>query len=188
MMSLSFARLAIAGTFVVEPRCFGDARGRFFESWRESDYAAAGVAEPFVQDNISISQSNVLRGLHYQADDAQGQMVTIVAGRVFDVLVDMRRDSVTFGRSESFVLDEAAPRQIYMPAGVAHGFCVLSTSAILHYKCTKYYNSATERGVRWNDPDLAIAWPIGKPILSDRDANYPLLSEIAAGDLPQFHA
>jgi dTDP-4-dehydrorhamnose 3,5-epimerase len=187
-MASSFEKLSIMGAFLTTPRRFGDDRGWFIESWRESDYAEAGVNEPFVQDNLSCSQKNVVRGLHFQADDAQGQMVTIVSGRVFDVLVDMRRGSATFGRHEAFILDDAAPRQLYAPAGVAHGFCVLSETAILHYKCTKYYNSATERGLRWNDPVLAIDWPVTSPILSPRDAAYPLLRDIPESDLPRMRA
>lgn len=184
-MSLATMPLSIPGAFLVEPVRFSDERGWFFEGWRESDYAAAGVTEPFVQDNFSCSQAGVVRGLHYQANDAQGQMVTIVAGLVFDVLVDLRRSSPTFGKHEAFMLDETSPRQLYMPAGVAHGFCVISRVAILHYKCTKYYDSATERGVRWNDPDLAIEWPSTAAILSPRDAGYPLLRDIPDYDLPE---
>lgn len=184
-MSAAFVPLSIPGAFLVEPVHFSDERGWFFESWRENDYAAAGVTEPFVQDNFSCSRAGVVRGLHYQADDPQGQMVTIVAGRVFDVLVDLRRSSPTFGKHEVFTLDETSPRQLYMPAGVAHGFCVFSPVAILHYKCTKYYNSVTERGVCWNDPDLAVDWPSTSPILSARDANYPLLRDIPGCDLPE---
>jgi dTDP-4-dehydrorhamnose 3,5-epimerase len=183
-MPAMISPLSIPGAFIAKPVCFRDARGWFFESWRDADYAAAGLAEPFVQDNLSCSAAQVLRGLHYQATDAQGQMVTIVAGRVFDVLVDLRRDSPAFGRHEGFILDEAAPRQLYMPPGVAHGFFVLSDVAILNYKCTKYYNAATERGVRWNDPDLAIRWPTTAPILSPRDEAYPLLRDIAHPDMP----
>jgi dTDP-4-dehydrorhamnose 3,5-epimerase len=184
-MSAAAIPLSIPGAFLVELVRFSDERGSFIESWRESDYAAALATEPFVQDNISCSRAGVLRGLHYQASDAQGQMVTIVAGRVFDVLVDLRRSSPTFGKHEGLMLDEASPRQLYMPAGVAHGFYVLSPVAILHYKCTKYYNAATERGVRWNDPDLAIKWPSTSPTLSPRDAGYPLLRDLAACDLPE---
>ena len=184
-MSVSIVPLSIPGAFLVEPARFIDERGWFFESWRESDYAAAGVTEPFVQDNVSCSQAGVLRGLHYQVGDLQGQMVTIVAGRVFDVLVDLRRSSPTFGKHQGFMLDETSPRQLYMPAGVAHGFCVFDQVAILHYKCTKYYNPVTERGVRWNDPDLAIEWPSKAPTLSPRDAGYPLLRDIPNYDLPE---
>lgn len=187
-MAASFKKLSIAGAFLATPRRFGDERGWFFESWRDSDYTAAGVDEPFVQDNLSCSQKNVLRGLHYQADDAQGQMLTIVSGRVLDVIVDLRRGSATFGKHEAFVLEEAAPAQLYMPAGVAHGFCVLSELAVLHYKCTRYYNAATERGVRWNDPDLAIAWPSASPVLSPRDAAYPLLRDVPKSDFPRMRA
>ena len=187
-MPVAITRLSIPGAFIAEPRCFRDERGWFFESWRENDYLAAGVTEPFVQDNVSVSEANVVRGLHYQAREAQGQMVTIVRGRVFDVLVDLRQGSPTFGRAETFVLEETAPRQLYMPAGVAHGFCVLSETAALHYKCTRYYRADTERGVRWNDPDIAIAWPVSAPILSERDAAYPRLRDVPESDLPHLGA
>ncbi len=187
-MPVSFTSFSISGAFVAEPRVFRDARGGFFESWKDRDYSDAGVTEPFVQDNISVSQANVLRGLHYQSREAQGQMVTIVRGRVFDVLVDLRCNSPTFGVAETIILDEANPRQIYMPAGVAHGFCVLSDTAVLHYKCTRYYNPDTERGLRWNDPDIAIAWPLASPILSERDAAYPTLREIPEDDFPDVRA
>lgn len=187
-MPLSFQKLSIPGAFLATPRRFGDERGWFFESWRESHYTEAGVSDQFVQDNLSCSQKDVVRGLHYQAADAQGQMVTIVSGRVFDVLVDLRRGSPTFGKHEAFVLDDKEPRQLYMPAGVAHGFCALSEMAILHYKCTKYYNAGTERGVRWNDADLAIEWPSASPILSARDAAYPLLRDVPESDFPRMRA
>jgi dTDP-4-dehydrorhamnose 3,5-epimerase len=184
-MPVAISRLSIAGAFLAEPGYFRDERGWFFESWRECDYVAAGFSEPFVQDNVSCSTANVLRGLHYQASDAQGQMVTIVSGRIFDVIVDLRRSSPSFGKHQSFVLEDTSPRQLYMPAGVAHGFCVISDVAILNYKCTKYYNAVTERGVRWNDPDLAIQWPAVEPVLSARDKAYPLLREISHHDLPE---
>jgi dTDP-4-dehydrorhamnose 3,5-epimerase len=184
-MPVVISRLSISGAFLAEPSCFRDERGWFFESWRDSGYAAAGVSEPFVQDNVSCSSRNVLRGLHYQASDAQGQLVTIVSGRVFDVIVDLRRSSPTFGKHESIVLEDTSPRQLYMPAGVAHGFCVISDVAILNYKCTKYYKAAMERGVRWSDPDLAIQWPVVEPLLSPRDKTYPLLREISRCDLPE---
>lgn len=185
-MAASIRQLSIPGAFVAEPRRADDHRGWFFESWRESDYAAAGVEAPFVQDNLSCSLRNVVRGLHYQAQGAQGQLVTIVTGRVFDVIVDMRLVSPTFGHHETRILDEAAPAQFYMPPGVAHGYCVLSDSAILHYKCTKYYDPTTERGLRWNDPSVAIAWPVENPVIAPRDAALPLLNDIPQTALAVF--
>lgn len=185
-MSGSILQLAIPGAFLARPRRAEDRRGWFFESWRENEYAQAGADEPFVQDNISLSTRHVVRGLHYQADCAQGQLVTIVSGQVFDVIVDLRIGSPTFGRHESLILNEAEPAQFYMPPGVAHGYCVLSDSAILHYKCTKYYAPSTERGLRWNDPAIGIAWPVENPIVAPRDAEFPILSEIPRTDLATF--
>jgi len=185
-VTIAVEALSIPGAYLVTPHLYRDARGWFYESWRENACAAIGIKPPLVQDNLSCSKANVVRGLHYQARDAQGQMVTIVAGRVHDVIVDLRRGSPTFGKHEAIVLDEATPRQIYMPPGVAHGFIVLSERAILHYKCSRYYNPETERGLRWNDPGLGISWPMADPILSPRDAAYPQLSDISADDLPQF--
>lgn len=185
-MTATFLPLDIPGAFVAVPQTYRDARGTFFESWRSTDYAAAGTTDAFEQDNVSISTRNVLRGLHYQVGRPQGQLVTVLRGTVLDVLVDVRVGSPTFGVALSFELDEEEPKQIYMPPGVAHGFCVLSEEALLHYKCTRTYEPEHERGLRWDDPELAISWPVRVPIVSDRDANYPLLSQIGKSDLPRY--
>ena len=140
----------------------------------------------FSTASLSYSMRNVVRGLHYQVGDPQGQMVTIVMGAVLDVLVDLRRGSPTFEKTVSVHLDADTPTQIYMPPGVAHGFCVLSDLAILHYKCTRVYDQSVERGLIWDDPDLAIDWPIAVPVISARDAAFPRLRDIAPDDLPRF--
>lgn len=185
-MSASFVGLSIPGAFCGAPEMFADNRGCFLETWRETDYAKAGTDGAFVQDSLSYSRLNVLRGMHYQIGDPQGQMVTVVKGRVLDVIADLRRGSPMFLKTEMVEIDSERLKQIYMPPGVAHGFLVLSEEAILHYKATRYYQPAIQRGIRWDDPDLAISWPVDKPILSDRDAAFPLLRDLDEGDFPPF--
>jgi len=172
------------GLLVFAPVKHEDQRGAFLESWRESIYREAGIGLPFVQDNLSYSKKGVLRGLHFQKKHPQGQLVTIVSGIVYDVCLDIRKGSPTFGRWFGAELNADAPRQIYMPPGFAHGFCVLSDEAILHYKCTETYHHNDEGGIHWNDPDLAISWPLEKPFVSDRDDAFPRLKMLADDDLP----
>ncbi len=164
----------LAGVFVVEPRVFGDTRGHFFESFSARDFeAATGVATPFVQDNQSRSSRGVLRGLHWQeVPHAQGKLVRVTAGAVFDVAVDLRRDSATLGRWFGIELSAGNHRQLWLPPGLAHGFLVLSDSADFLYKTTGYYVPAAERAIRWDDPDLAVAWPDAgvAPSVSEKDA------------------
>jgi len=183
-MALSYKPLSIPGAFIVEPRVFPDNRGQFFETWRLNEYEKAGLEGPFLQDNLSYSHKNVVRGLHYEVGEPQGQMVTVVLGRVFDVIVDLRGDSPTFGRHEAVMLDDSRPQQVYMPPGIAHGFCVLSERAILHYKSTRYYRPESQRGIRWNDPDLAIDWPCDAPVMSERDRAYRFLKDLRESDYP----
>jgi len=161
---------------IIEPQKFSDGRGFFFESWESPRYAEAGIPGPFVQDNFSRSVKGTLRGLHFQEPKAQGKLVTVLAGRVFDVTVDIRRGSPRFGRWVAIELDGTTPKQIWIPPGFAHGFLVLSDSADFFYKCTEFYNPDTERSIRWDDPELAIDWPIEEPILSAKDAAAPMLS------------
>ena len=164
---------AIADVLLVEPKVFGDERGFFFESFNERVFReATGVTLPFVQDNHSKSARGVLRGLHYQTQQAQGKLVRVVAGEVFDVAVDIRRDSPTYGRWVGEVLSGDNKRQLWVPPGLAHGFVVLSESAEFLYKTTDYYAPAYERCIAWNDPTLAITWPdLGMaPLLSAKDA------------------
>ncbi len=162
----------IPEVLLIEPKVFGDERGFFFESWNERDFSAAGISAKFVQDNHSRSQRFVLRGLHYQIGKPQGKLVRVVAGEIFDVAVDIRRGSPTFGRTTSAPLSAQSHNMIWIPVGFAHGFLVLSDSAEVLYKTTDYWSPEHERSILWNDPDLAIAWPLGgaAPILSAKDS------------------
>ncbi len=172
------------GLLLLELDCFRDERGYFFESFQREHYRQAGIVDDFVQDNLSRSSHGVLRGLHFQILRPQSQIVTVTSGRIFDVAVDLRPGSPTFGRWFGIELSDEAPRQLYMAPGFAHGFCVLSPQADLHYKVSRFFDPSDEGGVVWNDPDLAIAWPMDKPRLSPRDAGYPRLSNIQREHLP----
>jgi len=164
-------RTAIPDVLVIEPKVFGDARGFFLESWNAKAFAEAGIPAAFVQDNHSRSPRGVLRGLHYQILQPQGKLVRVAAGEVFDVAVDLRRASPTFGRWVGERLSNDNKRMLWIPPGFGHGFLVLSESADFLYKTTDYYAPEHERVIAWNDPDLAIKWPIaGTPTLSGRDA------------------
>jgi dTDP-4-dehydrorhamnose 3,5-epimerase len=161
----------IPGVLIVEPTVFGDDRGFFLESFNEREMRNIGIDAHFVQDNHSHSQRNVLRGLHYQINQSQGKLVRVVSGEVFDVAVDVRRDSPTFGKWVGVELSAENKRMFWLPPGLAHGFVVLSESADFLYKATDYYAQEFERTILWNDPDLAIEWPlVGQPILSSKDA------------------
>ncbi len=155
----------LPGVIVIEPTVFGDDRGFFCETWNQARYAAAGVPEVFVQDNLSFSRRGVLRGLHFQHPHAQGKLVYVLMGEVFDVAVDIRIGSPTFGQWAGVVLSGENKRQIYIPPGFAHGFCVTSESALFAYKCTDVYVPQAEGCVLWNDPALGIEWPIAQPAL-----------------------
>ena len=176
---------SLPGVIIIEPRVFSDARGFFFESYREDRYTAAGMPEHFVQDNHSQSAPLTLRGLHYQRDHPQGKLVRVVRGAIFDVAVDIRRGSPTFGRWVGVELSAANKRQLYIPPDFAHGFCVPADESEVAYKCTAFYAPQDERGIVWNDPTIGIRWPIAKPLLSEKDAAYPTLSDAA---LPQYVA
>ena len=156
------------------------------ETWRKQSYYDAGIADSFVQDNVSVSQKGTLRGLHFQHPHAQGKLVQILSGEVMDVAVDIRLDSPTFAKSVSVILSESNHKQVYIPPGFAHGFCVISDTAIFSYKCTDYYNASAEGGVAWNDPDLEINWPIDNPIITTKDAGYSTLKDISHDSLPHF--
>ncbi|HIF9244537.1 TPA: dTDP-4-dehydrorhamnose 3,5-epimerase [Photobacterium damselae] len=163
---------------IIEPKVFGDERGFFMETYQEERYINAGIKERFVQDNRSRSTQNVLRGLHFQKTKPQGKLVTVTNGEVFDVAVDLRPESLTFGEYEAVILSEENKLQFYIPPGFAHGFCVLSVSADFQYKCTDYYDPNDESGLRWDDPRINIEWPLANPLLSDKDKTQPLLNEI----------
>jgi dTDP-4-dehydrorhamnose 3,5-epimerase len=177
---------ALPEVLLVEPRVFGDARGYFFESYSARRYAEAGIAATFVQDNVSRSRRGVLRGLHYQHPHGQGKLVGVLEGDVFDVAVDVRRGSPTFGRWVGECLSSENKRQLYLPPGFAHGFLVTSEEALFAYKCTDYYHAETERSIRWDDPRIGIEWPIDGPVLSAKDDVAVTLDAMPAELLPIF--
>ena len=159
----------IPGVLLVEPKVYQDSRGFFLETFHAQRYAQAGISETFVQDNHSHSRQGAIRGLHYQLPCAQGKLIWVVGGEVFDVAVDLRSDSPTFGRWFGITLSATNCQQIYLPPGTAHGFCTVSESADVFYKCTQVYSPEHEQTLLWNDPELAIDWPITKPLLSEKD-------------------
>jgi dTDP-4-dehydrorhamnose 3,5-epimerase len=175
----------IGGLSIIELDLFQDSRGHFLESYQESRYFQLGITDVFVQDNLSRTTQNVLRGLHFQIENPQAQLVTLVQGHIFDVCVDLRKNSDTFGMWVGIELSESGPRQIHMAPGLAHGFCVLSPWADLHYKVTRKYDASDENGIIWNDPELAINWPIINPIIGERDCSFMKLSEIEVSKLPK---
>lgn len=183
---MNVSETALPGVLLIEPTVHGDARGFFLETAREHVLAAHGITGPFVQDNHSRSGRGVLRGLHYQLARPQGKLVRVARGRVLDVAVDIRRGSPHFGCSLAVELDDVEHRQLYIPPGFAHGFLVLSEVADFLYRCTDYYDPASEGGVRWDDPALGIAWPVlDAPIrVSEKDACLPRLADIPAERLP----
>ena len=163
---------------LIEPDVYGDSRGFFMETWHASKYAEQGLDVNFVQDNHSRSQRGVLRGLHYQLEQPQGKLVRVSLGAVFDVAVDIRKGSPTFGQWVGVELSSENFKQLYVPPGFAHGFCVLSESADFFYKCTDFYAPEYEQGILWNDPDIGIKWPDGEFMVSDKDANNGLLKNM----------
>lgn len=175
----------LAGLVIIEPDVFGDSRGFFFESWSAQRYAEAGVAAQFVQDNVSRSSRGTLRGLHLQSPPmGQGKLVHVLEGEVYDVALDVRVDSPTFGQWVAATLSADNHRQVYVPPGFAHGFCVTSESALFAYKCTQLYAPASEVSVLWNDPELGIDWPVNEPLLSKKDLAGLPLAAIARERLP----
>lgn len=180
---MNVSRCDLAGLLIIEPKVFGDARGFFMESFNERRYAEIGLDARFVQDNFSFSRGGILRGLHFQNPNGQGKLVSVLQGEVFDVAVDLRRSSPTFGRWHATHLSSENKRQFYIPAGFAHGFFVLSDTALFHYKCTDYYSPKDELTLRWDDPEVGIRWPCEKPTLSEKDAKAPFLRELPADRL-----
>lgn len=183
-MAMRILETTLPGVLVIEPEVHGDARGYFLETWNHHRYAAAGVEANFVQDNLSYSQRNTVRGLHYQYPESQGKLVYVLAGEVLDVAVDIRRSSPSFGQWIAVTLSSDNHRQLYLPPDFAHGLCVTSESALLAYKCTKFYNPQAEACIGWNDPDLGITWPVSEPILSPRDRKAPRLRDVPPERLP----
>jgi len=180
---------SLPGVLILEPKVFGDERGFFVETFRQNVLADAGISVTFVQDNQSRSRRGVLRGLHYQLQQPQGKLLRVARGRVFDVAVDVRRGSPTFGQWAGAILDDESHRQMYIPPGFAHGFVVLSEVADFVYKCTDYYHPQSETGIRWDDPAIGIEWPrdiLGEVILSGKDRQLPLLQEQPQEYLPGY--
>jgi len=174
---MKITETAVPGVLVIEPRVFADDRGFFLEAFHAERYAAAGIPSTWVQDNLSHSKCGTVRGLHFQEPNGQGKLVQVTRGEVYDVAVDIRRGSPTFGRWVGVTLTGHAPKQMFIPAGFAHGFCVLSETADFWYKCTTLYSPTSERAIRWNDPALGIEWPVKQPLLSKKDAEAPLLAD-----------
>lgn len=178
----------LPGCVVIEPAVFGDDRGFFFETWNAQRYGELGLPSKFVQSNVSSSSKGVLRGLHYQWPHPQGKLVGVLEGEVYDVAVDIRRGSPTFGKWAAVVLSAQNKRQFWIPEGFAHGFAVLSDRALFNYLCTDVYHREHDAGVRWNDADIGIDWPISEPLLSDKDMKAPFLKDIAQERLPPVSA
>jgi dTDP-4-dehydrorhamnose 3,5-epimerase len=180
MGKFKFIGTGIEGLSIIEPTIFGDDRGYFMETWHYGEFTRAGIAVNFVQDNQSKSGKGVLRGLHFQKKNPQGKLVRVIAGEVFDVAVDLRRNSATFGKWHSVILSAENKKQFYVPEGFAHGFLVLSDTAEFVYKCTHFYDPNDEGGLLWNAPDIGIAWPVDESdvLLSDKDKKYPNLGAL----------
>jgi dTDP-4-dehydrorhamnose 3,5-epimerase len=174
------------GVYIIVPQVFSDARGFFMETYHQTRYAEAGINCNFVQDNLSHSVSGTLRGLHYQLQQAQTKLIQVIKGAVFDVVVDIRRGSPSFGQWAGVNLSDENNRQLFVPKGFAHGFCVLSKVAHVVYKCSDFYAPKDEGGILWSDPDLAIDWPVEKPLLSEKDSQLPHLGDIPPERLPVY--
>jgi dTDP-4-dehydrorhamnose 3,5-epimerase len=177
---------SLPGVLIIEPRVFDDERGFFMETYNEKRYREAVVDLSFVQDNFSHSVYGTLRGLHYQHPHGQAKLVQVLMGEVFDVAVDIRRGSPTFGQWCGEYLSDKNRRQLLIPEGYAHGFCVLSDTALFIYKCTDFYTPESERGILWSDPALGIEWPVDNPLLSEKDSNYQCLANVPVDSLPVY--
>lgn len=171
---------------LIEPQVFGDTRGFFYESYNEAKYREAGIDRRFVQSNVSRSERGVLRGLHYQWPNPQGKLVSVIEGEVYDVVVDVRHGSPTFGQWMSAMLTSSNHRHLWIPEGFAHGFCVVSEFATFAYQCTALYDAKADAGIRWNDAALGIDWPIAEPLLSNKDGITPLLADVPPERLPVY--
>ena len=184
MMIITETRLP--GVLLIEPKVFGDRRGYFMETFRNHEFAKAGITVDFVQDNLSFSQQGTLRGLHYQHPNDQGKLIQVLIGEIVDVALDIRIGSPTFGQWVAETLSAENHRSLFIPSGFAHGFCVVSETAMSFYKCSDYYAPEHEGGVLWNDPALGIPWPVEEPLLSDKDRQWPELKDIEPHKLPGF--
>ncbi|RJP74851.1 MAG: dTDP-4-dehydrorhamnose 3,5-epimerase [Desulfobacteraceae bacterium] len=171
---------------LIEPRVFADNRGYFYEAYHRERYFENGIRSTFIQDNFSYSVQGTLRGLHYQSPKPQAKLVQILQGEIYDIAVDIRKGSPTFGNWVGVYLSDRNKRQLFIPEGFAHGFAVLSPVALFAYKCSDLFSPECEGGIKWNDPDLGIRWPLDKPILSEKDSGYPCLKDIESGRLPVY--
>lgn len=183
---MKIVQTTIPGVLIVEPRVFADPRGYFLETFHEDRYLENDIFGRFVQDNHSCSVKGVLRGMHFQKKCPQGKLVQVVSGEIFDVAVDIRSGSPTFGQWVGYTLSEQNHHQMYIPAGLAHGFVVLSEKAHVWYKCTDYYHPKEEGGICWNDPKIAVKWPVKHPLLSEKDARLPHLKDVSASSLQTY--
>jgi len=177
-MGFKVKKADLEGVLIIEPTIHTDSRGRFFESFQRERYKDLGITEEFVQDNQSVSHKNTIRGLHYRVEPEQSKLVRVIKGEVFDVVVDIRKSSPTFGQWRGYTLSDSNYLQIYIPAGFAHGFCVLSETAEFLYKVSEYYSAEKERGIIWNDPEIGVEWPTSTPILSKKDKLNPGLKDL----------
>jgi dTDP-4-dehydrorhamnose 3,5-epimerase len=180
---MKVTRCDIAGLLIIEPKVFGDARGFFLETWNEQRYREAGLDLRFMQDNLSLSRRGTVRGLHFQNPNSQGKLVHVIEGEVFDVAVDLRRSSPTFGRWHGLNLSGQNRLQFFVPPGFAHGFAVLSETALFAYKCTELYSPKAEMTLLWDDPDVGVQWPVNEPVLSEKDKKGLRLRELPADRL-----
>ncbi|MDZ7692734.1 MAG: dTDP-4-dehydrorhamnose 3,5-epimerase [Balneolaceae bacterium] len=180
---MEFVPTSIGDVVLIKPKVYKDDRGFFMESFRKSYFQQQGIHVDFVQDNISSSVANTVRGLHYQIENQQAKLLNVPVGKILDVAVDLRKGSPTFGTSVSAILSGENKHQLYIPIGFAHGYAVLEDDTIVTYKCSDYYNPEAERGLFWDDPDLNIDWPVIDPIVSEKDQDQPLLNEIPTEDL-----
>ena len=185
-MTLKLINTSISDVLLLEPNVYDDSRGFFLETFHQSKYTDVGIDKTFVQDNYSHSKQGTLRGLHYQLLHPQGKLIFVLRGEIFDVAVDIRRGSSTFGKWFGANLSAKNKRQIYVPDGFAHGFCVLSESAEVMYKCTDFYDAEDEHGIFWSDETLAIDWPVKTPVLSEKDSKFQRFTEIPEKDLPIY--
>ena len=175
---------SIKDVLVIEPKVFRDSRGFFMETFHQRRYKKAGINRTFVQDNLSFSVKHTIRGLHFQIKIPQAKLIQVIAGEIFDVVVDIRLDSSTYGQWISMHLSDQNNRQLFIPEGFAHGFCVLSETALFSYKCSDFYYADDEGGILWSDPEIGIDWPVEEPIVSEKDKHNPILSDLSDDLLP----
>ncbi len=186
-MRIKVEAVSLREVLLIKPRKFDDQRGYFLETFRRDSYKECGVDQEFVQENASFSHQNVLRGLHFQWPNPQAKLVSVLHGKIFDIAVDIRFDSPSFGEWFGVELSAENGWQLYIPEGFAHGFCALSEGAVLNYKCSRYYSPNDEKTLLWNDPAIGIQWPVSKPQLSSKDLSGLLLSQFNNQDLPGYH-